>query len=849
MDLTKVFGGKVRSQRQLLGLVLLLIASFVGNYCRWTLFFDIDFIFGSIAVWLVVCLYGTRWGTLAGLISGLCTYVIWKHPYTAITFTLEALFVGRLFHRRSTNHQNHNSANHYNNIVLLDALFWLVLGMPLIWLFYVIVLGIDHTQALIILIKQPVNAIFNALIASIFLTHLPIYRWVKRPPVLGSLSLGHTLFNLLFAFVAFPTLILIVLASHEVVNDIKLSASLDLNNASRYLIVEVQNWYDRRVTAISQLAEIAKVSDVQSKSFQQSVTLISRTFSDFRHIHVLDSNGKTIVDLQNNANESDLNFDQAAYFQKLLRSPQPFLSPVLSDQNLASPFVLLIVPIVIDGKLTGAIFSEIDLAGIAKLLSLNIGDQDLNIMIVDQQKMIAASTKKPLGYQKFDWRKNGTISELGGQTYHWLPITGSELVMVKWQNSLFVKEVMIRSDIPWTLIIQIVATSQVRQIEKVHTQNMILLLFVSGLALVFATLVSRQVVKPLIQLAEVTTNLPDKLLEREPISWIQSPVTELLLLVRNFRMMAMSLQQKFSEIHQANELLEDRVQERTKALQDTNEELESEIKERHQVEQDRDRLIENLQITEVQILQLNAELEARVIKRTAQLEMANKELESFSYSVSHDLRAPLRAIDGFSKILQEDYSQALDGEANRYLKIVRDNAKRMGDLIDDLLNLARLSRKGISRQTIFPKDSINKLINDLRPSWLGRQIEFAIADLPPYQADLSLLTQVWINLLSNAIKYTSKINHARIEVGYTVIDSEIVYFIRDNGAGFDMQYADKLFGVFQRMHLEQEFEGTGIGLAIVQRIIHRHGGKIWAEAAINQGATFYFTIPDQYTNQ
>ncbi|WP_434688162.1 sensor histidine kinase [Pseudanabaena minima] len=168
----------------------------------------------------------------------------------------------------------------------------------------------------------------------------------------------------------------------------------------------------------------------------------------------------------------------------------------------------------------------------------------------------------------------------------------------------------------------------------------------------------------------------------------------------------------------------------------------------------------------------------------------------------------------------------------------------MGILIDDLLNLARLNRKEISKQTIFPKYLIDHLLNDLRPSWGESVIEFAIADLPPHQADLSLFTQVWINLLSNAIKYTSKIDHAYIEVGSMVINSEIVYFIRDNGAGFDMRYADKLFGVFHRMHLDDEFEGTGIGLAIVQRIIHRHGGRIWAEAAINQGATFYFTIPD-----
>lgn len=246
--------------------------------------------------------------------------------------------------------------------------------------------------------------------------------------------------------------------------------------------------------------------------------------------------------------------------------------------------------------------------------------------------------------------------------------------------------------------------------------------------------------------------------------------------------------------------------------------------------------------------QLNQSLEIRVQNRTIQLEAANKELESFSYSVSHDLRAPLRAIDGFSRILQEDYRDRLDAEGNRYLKIVRENAKRMGELIDDLLNLSRLNRKEISRQSISLNNLVQQILGNFESELASRQIEFVFADLPDCKADRSLITQVWINLLSNAIKYTSKTESARIEIGCQETQNEKIYFVRDNGAGFDMQYADKLFGVFQRMHLEKDFDGTGIGLAIAQRIVQRHGGRIWADAAVNLGAIFYFTIPDQGTN-
>ncbi len=254
--------------------------------------------------------------------------------------------------------------------------------------------------------------------------------------------------------------------------------------------------------------------------------------------------------------------------------------------------------------------------------------------------------------------------------------------------------------------------------------------------------------------------------------------------------------------------------------------------------------ISTLKAVEAEVRQLNAELEERVMQRTAQLQAANKALEAFSYSVSHDLRAPLRAIDGFARMIQEDCGEQLDVEANRYLKIVRDNAKRMGELIDDLLTLSRLDRKEMVRQPVFCNEIIQTVLNDLASDWSGREIEFAIADLPVCEADPSLLKQVWINLLSNAIKYTRYKSLARIEVGYQAIDGEGVYFIQDNGAGFDMRYADNLFGVFQRLHRQAEFEGTGIGLAIVQRIIQRHGGRIWTQAASDRGATFYFTLPN-----
>ena len=273
-------------------------------------------------------------------------------------------------------------------------------------------------------------------------------------------------------------------------------------------------------------------------------------------------------------------------------------------------------------------------------------------------------------------------------------------------------------------------------------------------------------------------------------------------------------------LHKAYDNLEIRVRERTAELSRSNKALRG---------------------SQAEIKKLNAELEQKVEQRTSELRAALGELEAFSYSVSHDLRAPLRAIEGFSAILLEDHAASLTEEGKQLLQAVRKNSLHMSQLIDDLLAFSRVARKDLVKQRVSMADLAREAAQDLQQG--GKALPLAIKDLPDAFGDMALLRQVWTNLLSNAFKFTRHTPSPRIEVGALDGPRETLYYVRDNGVGFDMKYADKLFGVFQRLHSADEFEGTGVGLAIVQRILHKHSGRIWAEGTTGEGATFTFALP------
>jgi signal transduction histidine kinase len=246
---------------------------------------------------------------------------------------------------------------------------------------------------------------------------------------------------------------------------------------------------------------------------------------------------------------------------------------------------------------------------------------------------------------------------------------------------------------------------------------------------------------------------------------------------------------------------------------------------------------------EEEILKLNAELEERVKQRTAELEIANEQLESFTSTVAHDLRSPLQVINGYASILSRKYKESLSDDEKRLVQGIKEHTIQMGQLIDDLLNFSKLGRTEIVSRPLDMNELVQAVISQLRLGTEKLNTRFRFQELKPGYGDKNLMYQVWVNLISNAVKYSRKELNPVIEIGSKKINDEDVYYVKDNGVGFDMQYYDKLFSVFQRLHRQSEFEGTGVGLAVVNAVVTKHGGKVWAEGKVNEGATFYFTLP------
>ncbi len=570
----------ILKHRSSIFLVILIIAGYIGNALSFSLFFGVDLIFGSIAVLLAIALYGITWGTIAAIIAGSYTLVLWNHPYAAIVLVGEALFLGLLLNRRS------------KNLVLLDAIYWLAIGMPLVWIFYSGPLEMAPIQAGLIVLKQSVNGIFNSLIASLLLNYLPINKIFNIHPKKNTVSLQQTLSILFISFVFFPALLLTVIYANQVFNKIEFDISRELNNSSTAFVTEVNLWYEQHLYAVKQLAKIASQTEmIEVDRLQASTAQMKQTFPGFLKMYIADASGRVIAsspEIDRPAALNELTIANESIFAQAKVSLQPTLSDVHIDKLSPNPHVGIGVPIIRDNRFQGLVYAALSLQEIEQLIRPNTEVMNLQVTLVDRNNRTIGSTlEDPEVFTDFQFYPKPEIREISQtkdyRTFHWLP-TNVKNPMTRWKNSVYVKVVSISPEIPWKIYVGKPTEVYINDLQILYIKNLILMMAIASFAVVLATILSRQLVAPLHRLALVTTNLPEKLLEQETINWPTSLVTEIYSLLQNFQEMGATLERKFQEIQKAKDTLEQRVQDRTQELSTINQELAVEIAQRQKAE-------------------------------------------------------------------------------------------------------------------------------------------------------------------------------------------------------------------------------------------------------------------------
>ncbi len=778
--------------------ILLGAIGYVVNWLNPPLFFGVNIFFGSFFVMLALFRYGTGAGVLAAALAGSYSLIAWHHPLGILIAVSEALAVGLML-RRS------------RNIVLLDTLYWFCLGMPF-YLLYHVVAQTDLALATLLTLKHGVNGIFNALAATLLFQFANLSQSFRRPGE-PSPSFQHILATSMVAAILIPGIGYVVL---EIKRDIALEEQRiqqRLHSTSILTRQMIETWLADKIHDVQTLAsQVGDPQIVPAATIQKKAELIKALSPHFLKMSVQNDRAISIAFVPERDEQGRPNTGRDYSAMPYHRIVRETLRPAISDIDYGTitkgPRLALFAPIVLNGEFRGYCTGVIEMPRLTEQLRIIGSNRAVDITLLDRKGQVITSTDP-------NRRMMEHLNPLHGNERKTLPDGFYQLIprlkratdLQRWQLASVGMDSRLNANVPWTIVITTPMKPFLDRLENNASRGFALLLVLIVFSVATAQAASAAFIRPIAELEKMSETLPMDVIQNKGIQWPQSGIREIAGLIGNVRQMASTLQSYVHEQQTLNESLERRVAERTEDIR-----------------------------------RLNEELEERVAERTSQLKSALLHMESFSYSISHDLRAPLRAVNGYAHILLEDFGQAIPEEAQRYLKQISGNGTRMAALIDDLLTFSRLSRLPLNRETMEPATVVRDAMEELERERAGRTVQVTVGELPPCLADPSLIRQVFTNLLSNAFKYSRKRDDARIEVGSFQKEGTTVYFVRDNGDGFDMAYADKLFGVFQRLHRSEDFEGTGVGLAIAHNIVTRHGGSIWAEGTPGQGATFFFTV-------
>jgi len=550
-----------------ISLGLLVLLGLLGNYLALPLFFGADFLFGSSAVLLVLYFFGLSCGLAAAVAVNVYTCVLWGHPYGFIIFILEALFVG-LFIRGGR-----------RNLLLLDGLFWLFIGIPLNCLIYYVVLHMDVTTTAFIVLKQGINGIFNALLASLAINHLPMHRFLGRSQERRTVSLQETIFNLLVALVLVPAISLTIMQIKGEMRQIETTMVADLQTLSLNIQTHLNSWYRQSLLPVAELARDAgNPGGTSPEDLQHEVEILKKSFPDFHTLHVENASAITIAcapAVNERGSTIGVNFADRAWFKEAKAGLKPVLSDVLLGNRVTLfPTVILSVPVLNGNQFLGTATASLNLRRINGFLEPYGKGREVKITLTDSNgRVIASNAPERLPMQVWDWKKGGIISPVNASVYRWSPDEKNLPSMTRWKRSYFVQEIRIDRDIPWSLVIESPIAPYQKHVFAIYAQNLSIMTVLIILTLLLALALSRWLAKPLVKLATVTTDLPDKITTHQSIDWPESAAAEIDSLIGNYQSMTRALERNFQEL-----------EEHGNALAKTNEELKSEISDRQQAE-------------------------------------------------------------------------------------------------------------------------------------------------------------------------------------------------------------------------------------------------------------------------
>lgn len=565
--------------KSLLLLIILIILSYLGNYFYLPLFFGLDFLFGSIFALIVVYFYGTFWGVFTSLIGSSYTFFIWGHPYAILLMAAEVLFVGWLLRYRR------------HSLVLLTGLYWVTFGMLLVLIFYGQVLQVPPTQTSLVMVKQAVNSIFNAILANLIVTYSPLNKIVNSRYRSENLSLQETLFNLLTAFVFFPTLILTIINGHQGLVNIEAELKTKLNNTAPPIISSIDRWYLDHLEMVTTLAKtVSEFELISSQELQEKVELLEAAWPSFSQLYLINAQGK-IIAASPEKNEQGLSLTglqliDSQTMTKIAKNPEIEITEVGLDSASNIPHVSIKVPIVKANKLIGLIYGYLDFRQLMPFLQSNPEAKNIqNIVLNKQNRVIIDSQEKLAVGTIFNYRQGGEIRPLDNYSFQWLPPYKKYTpIILRWKRSFYVREVSVGDNLPWRLVTRIATNSYINSLEHLYLQNLSLMLIIALVGLVVSKIISDHLTLPILELGRLTTDLPSKIIRQWNYESIPtSKIKEIDILASNFQTMTLALGEKFRELHEAKTTLELRVAERTEELVAVNRSLSQEIQQREQM--------------------------------------------------------------------------------------------------------------------------------------------------------------------------------------------------------------------------------------------------------------------------